>query len=220
MSVDFTRILSQPTRWPSAGDVLFASSSTGRHTSIQQNPADRLRYMIDGYEQAAARLITEALRNPRDDERLVYPIVFLYRHLIELSLKELIETFGPRADVEPERKKHGLAGLWKKYREICVKLEVADDDEAFPHMSAIVAEFDGVDPGSFNFRYHTDTAGRPIDLKHKEIDLARLSDVMKGVANYFSGSYSYLWDRESYMRDYEAEQEAEWRSTQEAEWRG
>lgn len=217
--IDFTKILSQPTRWPSAGDVLFAQSPSGRHTPIQQKPADRLRYMIDGYEHAASHLISKALRDSREDESLVYPIVFLYRHLIELSLKEMIETFGPRVGVEADRKNHRLGILWEKYRKICVALSVADDDEAYPHMTAIIAEFDGVDPGSFSFRYHLDRDGKPVDLKHPAIDLARLGDVMRGVTNYFGGAYSYMWDRESFMREYEAEQAAEWRAEEAAQWR-
>ncbi|MGI6852073.1 hypothetical protein [Mesorhizobium sp. 1B3] len=174
--------------------------------------------MIDGYEQAASHLIAKALSARRDDELLIYPIVFLYRHMIELSLKELIETYGPRTGISPDRKNHSLGELWKKYRQICDGFDIADRDEAFPHMAAIIAEFDDIDPGSFNFRYHLDKKGKPIDLKHSAIDLARLGDVMRGIANYFGGAYSYLWDRESYMRDFEADQAADWRSEQEADW--
>jgi hypothetical protein len=212
-------VRSQPIRWPTAGDVLFAPSPSGRHTTIQQKPGERLRYMIDGYESAASHLIVEALRKPREDERLIYPIVFLYRHLIELSLKELIETYGPRVGVAPDRKSHGLSELWRKYEQICSGFDVAVGDEAQAHMAAIIAEFDDIDPGSFSFRYHSDKKGKPIDLKHSVLDLARLGDVMRGVTNYFSGAYSALWDRESYMRDFEADQAAEWRAEQAAEWR-
>lgn len=216
---NLTKNIRPPLRWPTAGDVLFAPSPSGRHTSIQQKPGDRLRYMIDGYEQAASHLIVEALSKSREDERLIYPIVFLFRHLIELSLKELIETFGPRVGVAPDRRNHGLGELWKKYQQICGGFDVSNDDEAQPHMAAIIAEFDAIDPGSFNFRYHLDKKGKPVDLKHSVIDLARLGDVMRGVANYFGGAYSYLWDRESYMRDFEAEQAAEWRAEELADWR-
>lgn len=216
---DFTKITSTSIRWPTDDDVLFAPSPSGAHSLIEQDPSARLRYMIDGYEQAASILIDKASCTRFMNDSLIYPIIFLYRHMIELSLKELIETFGGRVNITPELKGHNLAKLWQKYQEMCKALEVDDTDEASPHMSKIINEFNEVDPTSTSFRYHVDNKGNVLDLKHREIDLVRLRDVMKGVYNYFSGSYSYLWERERHLSDFEAEQAAERRSEHMSDYR-
>lgn len=46
--------------------------------------------MIDGYKMAADCLVDDADDSERKRNRLIYPIVFCYRHFLELSLKHVI----------------------------------------------------------------------------------------------------------------------------------
>lgn len=58
----------------------------------------------------------------------------------------------------------------------------------------IITEFAKVGPRSFSFRYPVDTKGDLVPLRHQEVDLHRLADVMDGLEGYFSGCDGYLDD--------------------------
>ena len=85
MAFDFT---SRPPR-PRKGDNLFKHDlpdELGGHTRLGSNPK---AYTL-GYRRAAEQLSRYALANQRECSSLAYPIVFLYRHHIELALKRII----------------------------------------------------------------------------------------------------------------------------------
>ena len=45
-----------------------------------------------GYKIATETLVDKVLSEQTNQDHLIYPIVFLYRHYIELRLKEIIDT--------------------------------------------------------------------------------------------------------------------------------
>ncbi|MBL8015621.1 MAG: hypothetical protein JNK26_05590, partial [Candidatus Doudnabacteria bacterium] len=74
------------------GDGLFRSDGgDGRNNAIlNYGEQDRFAIYALGYQDAAELLTLAYMENDRPKDRLVYPIVFLYRQNIELKLKEFI----------------------------------------------------------------------------------------------------------------------------------
>src|SRR6266567_2236337 len=115
----FTEILTKAFRWPSAGDRLFA---------VAEEPMDdamlvgdwyaRLHIMTDGYKRAADLLVHEAIREPNKRDFLVYPIIFCYRHYLELELKSMLAMYGPSVGIEANWSSHNLEKLWREFAKL------------------------------------------------------------------------------------------------------
>ena len=69
-------------RWPQTGDRLFAPSRTA---TLAHTPDERLYRLTRGYKRAADVLVENTLCARGDQRNLIYPIVFCYRHYIELA---------------------------------------------------------------------------------------------------------------------------------------
>ncbi|MGO8943323.1 MAG: hypothetical protein ACLQJ7_06580 [Syntrophobacteraceae bacterium] len=129
-------------------------------------------FFLNGYKNAADFLVTHAIEEGAGDPRkLLYPIMFLYRHYLELALKSLIrehKTFPPI---------HELDKLWG----ICLSLlgEIspgASDNDEIQHTTRLIEEFCKVDPKSaLAFRYPDDGI-QPEGVV--ETDLSKVKEVV------------------------------------------
>jgi len=190
---NFADILNREFRWPKLGDRAFmASDEWQRNAQVQKGTHARLVIMMTGYKKAADLLVEQSQRSGYDRDTLVYPIIFMYRQFIELELKYLISTYGPRTGVKANWKSHDIAHLWSEFVKVLAAYEVKDPDDTDSVVSAIVAEFAKVDPKSYSYRYPVDIHGKEIPLGVEVLDLAVLKDVMDGVGGYFTGSDGYL----------------------------
>jgi hypothetical protein len=190
--IDFTEILTRRIRWPTLGDVLFQPSDKWMGDAVlADHKHTRLVLMTDGYKRAADLLVREATENRAMRDFLVYPIIFSYRHFLELSLKYLLATFGPSLGHVADWNEHDLAKLWPKVVEV-MDAYSSTEDEARPHVAACIAEFAKIDERSMTFRYPTNRKGNPLPLGFDRLDLEQLRDVMDGLAGYFNGVDGYL----------------------------
>lgn len=110
-------------------------------------------------------------RSPIDDFR-AYPVVFLYRHALELYMKAVILVAAPMLKIkdiveinrENLLKTHSLDTLRQKLEQVFEAYEW-DWDLGTPHFSTledfrkIILELHEVDKGSYTFRYPLDTKG-------------------------------------------------------------
>src|SRR6266849_9877987 len=77
---------------PRKGDLLFRGDLPDWHNNACLNVMhgyDQIGY-TEGYRRGARLLVEYVAENARDQDYLVYPIIFLYRHHIELALKNII----------------------------------------------------------------------------------------------------------------------------------
>ena len=131
------------------------------------------------------------------------PMLFLYRHYIELHLKSLLLDAGELLDapqtVEP---KHYLLSLWKKVRKLLIEISKQKPDAWFARADEIIGEFDALDPTSFAFRYPVDVQGRPslsrklmIDARNVRKMVAELHILLDGasaqISEYMGYKYAY-----------------------------
>ena len=190
----FAEILNQEIRWPLLGDNPFVPSDGLTSVTIPENELPRFYMMLIGYEEAANHLVDIALENRHRREALIFPILFLYRHYIELQLKYFISTYGRHAGIEPVWKTHDLTILWRRFKEILDEFVGEDQgpDDADTTVENIVAQFAKMDPRSFSYRYPCDKKGRPVPIAYNNLDLETLKDVMDGLSAYFGGCEGYF----------------------------
>ncbi|NKX41769.1 hypothetical protein HGG71_09870 [Rhodobacteraceae bacterium R_SAG2] len=151
--------------------------------------------MREGYRKSADVLVQQAIDNFREADYLVFPIVFLYRHALELNLKYIINHYGHHVGVGPIWNTHEFENLWPIFLEVLERFGTQDPDQADQIVGGVIAKFGNVDPRSFSFRYPRDNRGEPVPLARDRLDLTRLRDVMSGVFGYFDGTDGYLSDR-------------------------
>lgn len=150
---------------PRAADVLF-----GPGDDFQTN-ACLARWDADwaysrGFRTAGRRLAEQACDSGHEQDTLIYPIVYLYRHHIELVLKAIIKTASGLLDRElaaGDRKalgEHDLARLWAAARPLLNPVCALVPNPPFPEddllgIDSYIRQLHEHDPNGESFRYAT-----------------------------------------------------------------
>ncbi len=166
------------------------------------SPQNWSEHTID-YKDAADLLLKHAVETDRRN-RMVFPTVFLYRHYIELILKEIIMNSREFLKMSrPFPKGHDLLRLWKICREL---MEAADkvvdagfaesdayQDEIvslYDALEADIGRFAEVDPDSEHFRYPVDIKAKPIEIDQNQLAklLRELPELVSRIGNLLDGA--------------------------------
>lgn len=190
--IDFTEILNLGLRFPKEGDTLFKPSSAWMgNATLADRKFSHLVLMTDGYKKGADTLVAKASSDRGLRDFLVYPVVFCYRHFVELSLKYIIASHGPTVGVQPNWTTHSLEELWTTTNKVLDGFGV-EKDEMHAAVCACIEELSKADPLSFKFRYPTDRNGEALPFSVERFDLVQLRDVVEGMSGYFGGLDGYL----------------------------
>lgn len=200
----FSEILSQQCLWPQylwpkRGDrLLRATDDRDKAVTFSSRAFDRHVHIWSGYMRAGAALVEEAEREAVDRHFLVYPILFNYRHGLELAIKWIIERYGGYVSLTLDRTdlNHDLWSLWTLCKKVFIEIEGSEvvSDGTFKAVEQIVKDFHDLDKTGIGFRYSNNKDGLTIKLPDTPIDLGNVKNVMEAVDNYFSGVDGYLGD--------------------------
>jgi hypothetical protein len=140
---------------------------------------------------AAAALIDASEDDRPERQVLIYPILFNYRHAVELAMKWIIVMYGRCSSAEIGGiEHHDLWQLWKICRQIIT--EVGADVEAIPVVEQVIKDFHDLDRTALAFHYSQDRKGALIALPDGLINLENIRDVMEAVGNFFDGAVGQL----------------------------
>lgn len=186
--LSFDKLLETDFAWPKIGDTLFSSNGSAHEAYIARSTDERQYHLQKGYKLAADLLVAQSEDEPWQRQKLIYPIVFCYRHSLELTVKAILEEYG-----EPSDNHHKLEVLWIDFRKLLCRfhLEHAAQDD-ISAVEVCIAEFAKIDPLSQTFRYPTSKKGQPFEIDHEYIDLLHLRCTMQAIANYFDGVGTYI----------------------------
>jgi hypothetical protein len=129
------------------------------------------------YKSAADLLFNTTLDDGKSNH-LVFPLIFLYRHFIELTLKEIMLNGGCFLDASYRLPSgHNIRGLWVQCRELLVKIDlsvnpslVRNEEYAtkvctlFDSIESDIGKFTKIDPDSEHFRYPMHKDENPMNL--------------------------------------------------------
>jgi hypothetical protein len=176
----------------------------------------------EGYRRGAQLLVEHVVGSHRDQDYLVYPIIFLYRHHIELTLKDIILRTPylidrPLTGVEKQHlDRHRLDLLWQDLKPLLSAVGTAAgedflrlDDADVEGVDSYIRQLTVLDPNSYSFRYTRSPKGTPSlppDLKY--INLGHFAEMLERLADYLGGLDTAL----SVLEESKAEMEAEWGS--------
>ncbi|MCE5199369.1 MAG: hypothetical protein ABFD54_09590 [Armatimonadota bacterium] len=194
--------------WPEKGDTLFADAEDWQYNACLDKFGGDWYAYIEGYRLAADTIVEHVTqRCRRGVDLLVYPIVFLYRHHLELRLKSLIMDGKQLYNDLPEfPKTHKIDILWKECREILEKVWPNGPKEELDAVEACITEFNTIDPKSEAFRYPVNRQEAPIlPSELKTINIRHLADSMAKVANLLDGAHCGISEYLDIKRDEEIE---------------
>jgi hypothetical protein len=140
-----------------AGFIQFGELSADLGAPLVDGEGARAQYR-EGYFICAKEAAT-ALRLRKGDNRSAMPILFLYRHYLEIALKDVLDK-SKVFDLSQSDKKfgHDLKSLWAETEPV---LKVFIGDEWLAPITQAVDLFSAVDKRADGFRYATNPQGDP-----------------------------------------------------------
>ena len=111
--------------------------------------------------------------------------MFLWRHAIELQLKNIVDRGQIVLEEEAAYPKHhGLKEVWKMAIKVIEKLQEEDNGE-IANVTRVIDELCALDPDSAGFRYHQTKKGQPtLDTAPEHLHLGSINDALAGVSSY------------------------------------
>jgi hypothetical protein len=156
--------------------------------------SDNWSLIAKGYKNAADKLVELVVSRKAIPDEMLYPVLFLYRHYIELRLKEIIQL-GKRIATGDLETSHGhdLNSLWNKAKSVLHDKVSGMTDEEIKAFGNIIKQLQEVDTSSAEvFRYPKTTKGKVSLDDMSNINLRHVRDVIDGAAWVLDGSVDFL----------------------------
>jgi hypothetical protein len=174
-------------RHPQLNDRLFIEEGGYRELAYLHKMFQEFSSYAEGYQIGALKLIDTLDLTRNDKDFLIYPIVFLIRHYVELRLKEVIQglnfCIGQTKDFPTG---HNIDFLWKDFKK---KYEIIGESlnyDRFTFMDSIINEIHLFDPISMSFRYPVDKEGNKIQ-KLNNINIVNLRETFVRLTFFMDG---------------------------------
>ncbi|MGY5780308.1 hypothetical protein [Rhizobium sp. LEGMi135b] len=190
---------------PRATDILFGASSEDwpLNACIQHWGEVNYAYKA-GFRRAAFQLTERMCEQPVDQDSVVYPIVYLYRHHVELMLKDIFRLAADLLEIsisgsqEKHLGRHDLAQLWSMIRPMLDPVCKLVGSDPLPSadlegIDAYMSQLNARDPRGESFRYarSRDTT-RTLDADLVHINIRSFAIQMEKLAAYLDGLENWL----------------------------
>jgi hypothetical protein len=217
--------------WPEKGNKAFASAEDGAYFHV---PSIRNFHPphAQAFKEAAETVIDkmEADGDRPTNDIYIFPVLYLYRHGIEINLKSLIQVginlkFFERDAVQAALDDHNLAKLWNHAKKLLLHRWSESNPAPLKATESVINGLHQSDPNGQVFRYAFDKAGKRhrYDRLPDHISVTTLKKTMDGVFNFLESTWSALEDDcQSEMqsrRQYKCEMESEMRAEYERDMR-
>jgi hypothetical protein len=194
---------------PRKSDVLFRTGEDWQANACIHGLDEAMAYQ-DGYRRAAHKLAEYVCDTGQGQDYLIFPIVYLYRHHIELTLKSIISEVSFVVDYTLTEKdidilgRHDLVKLWNLAKpllnpacELGGSSNLPTDD--VEGIQSYILQLHKYDPDGQRFRYATTKAKgmrlrrlpslpeelRHINIRDFAIALEKLSDYLDCLDMWF-----------------------------------
>lgn len=179
--------------WPDVPSSIFGPDRrfpfSDAHVGYVLRQREDVYAYREGYKQGAIALAELIHAGNGSPALLVWPVAWLWRHWLELALKETIAT-GIQLEVGddgwqwPTGLGHRLGNLWQAARP---QIEPHGDPMApeLANVTGIIGELDGLDPDGIGFRYPHARDGSPsLPSAPEHLNVGRLDETMQRVAGF------------------------------------
>ena len=203
------------------GNKLQETLATDKWFDLKKEEAvqDQWVMMAMSYKKSADLLVDglpKALLIGAEQQYIACPIMFLYRHFLEISLKGLmvgLQKLGKHVKpyiivdsqvLDKRLPGHSLVQTWLSVKQLLIELSTdeskynAKSEEPKTTYKAIedrIREFDEIDKGSSSYRYSIDTQNNPaLGPLPDARELHKVKEVVDGIEYYFGGFRAWAHD--------------------------
>ncbi|NMF00249.1 hypothetical protein [Aneurinibacillus aneurinilyticus] len=181
--------------WPQKGEKLFKAGDYYQIAHIGWGSIDsHFHGYIRGYKEAADDLVELAIKSKRIAilDTYVFPITFLYRQFLELSMKDIYLNYSEHSVEDKvkniKRISHNLKAIWNEIKPLIQEgCTTSDDGEMIEVVEDYINQFHEFDKSSFRFRYPINKNLSPTLDKEDRIDLLNLKQRINELGSFFSG---------------------------------
>lgn len=189
--------------------------------NFTRDPIGDLTAYAFGYKEAAKLLVAEFSRSsPRPDYE-GYPILYLYRHSLELYLKAIVyrsaRLLGLMGKDKPDLTRlftrHELAPLIPAVRAVFDAMQWSFEFEgsefvSFNEFEQFIEDIDSLDGRSHAFRYPVNRDGRANLREHYVLNVISFATIMDALLDFLEGAADLIeWNFEVIARaEYEIQQ--------------
>jgi hypothetical protein len=186
---DYLELYNREYLWPAKGDRLFRATDDWEwRINFTDHRISRFLDIWIDYSKSGKILIEECQRDPTIREFMIYPILYCYRHSLELAMKWVIWMYGRPAGVySGDYRDHDLWKLWTGCKKVILHFRSDGESETLRAVEQIIRDFHDWDKSSIAFRYSDDKNSLIPKLPDLTIDLDNIKNVMQAVANFFTG---------------------------------
>ncbi len=187
--------------WPRKGQSLFveAKSSTPKQVIIHFGEVENSNndFLLPESFKELGDFSIEVLLKGGDGthpDRFLFPILYYYRHAVELKMKEIIRigillNLNSDESVKNIINKHDLHSIWVQSKEIISAFWPNSDEEVLDIVEKFIQDFHNIDPDGQRLRYSRSNKGLAYQYSlPKTIDLIHLRDVIDGLWNLLCGA--------------------------------
>ncbi|HHB9914424.1 TPA: hypothetical protein ACOSSM_004430 [Escherichia coli] len=173
---------------------LLASDSDWHNNACLNYMPDYGTAYTEGYRRAADILINHIDESGRDQDFLVYPVLFLYRHHLELLIKQIIGLALALAE-DPDKHQykkddHNLNNLWPLAQKLILEVDDSYRPSDFKIVKEVVKALHQADERATDFRYAKRNDGTRslegihyVNTRRFGKKMGEASDLLDGVDN-------------------------------------
>ena len=187
--------------WPEKSDRIFSerpkpkplreTGSLAFDQILESLSSDADYFYRVGYYEAA-RILASKLAEGEHQE-LYFPMLFCFRHYVELSLKCMVGVYAKLQDEDINArlaKTHDVMRLWNETKRLINMSDIKYSSSTDVHeaVDRCMKELDDVDRSSQTFRYATDTANKRVDDCLAPVDVPQFIKTMENLHSFFDAS--------------------------------
>lgn len=185
----------------------------GRYSDSQFNAClhygqDQWELYASGYQDAAEAIASEIIEDHGIIDTLVYPLIYLCRHHIELRLKILIRDVTALLDDCQQREGHKIDQLWAFARPMVEQAFAGHSDAPALDIEELLNQFVAVDPRSTTFRYPAELGESSGLAGMRHLNVAQFYEGYQQLVEMIGSIHCGV----SYFLEYKLEMQAEMRA--------
>jgi hypothetical protein len=174
--------------WPDASHDLLGEDEAWWHVALlNPHTHDWYPYM-EGYRRAAGLIAQHVVDTGSDQDFLIFPFAFAWRHYAEVRLKTLrVDLFCLYDFPDPSWTKHWIDRVWTDVKPLLIRAEPQSAGD-IENVDRILKQLMKLDPKAEVFRYPVDVNGKSTHPGTERISITQFHEAMEAVAALLSGA--------------------------------
>lgn len=180
---------------PNETENLFIEERSFETGSWISNPANNFYLYSEGYKLAGDLVYNGMKNNSKNNNLLIYPLVFNYRQHIELCIKELIILGYKKLKINKDFLEiHDLEELWLQLKnDILLNIDNEIENRFIDNVEKLLIEFNSIDNAcAFRFPIKRKRDNHEKALEIDTIDFENFKIVIDKILYYLDVQYEII----------------------------